>query len=123
MKIFGKHELHVAVGFTAISALAHLVWNPIVDYWQFVLTTLAFVAGLSFWLFKEWRRLELFITKFYCLVVIFDVFAEGLLQPFHKCTLDNILCTGRLFLVFFVFWLVLHPVERWLAGRRMQNES
>jgi hypothetical protein len=28
------------------------------------------------------------------------------------------MCTGKLFLVFFVFWLVLHPVERWLAGRK-----
>ncbi|HUJ72333.1 MAG TPA: hypothetical protein VLZ30_08810 [Verrucomicrobiae bacterium] len=119
MKAFGKRELFVAIGFAVASALAHLVWNPIVDYWQYVATALIFVGGLSFWLVKEWRRLESVVTRFYCVAVIFDIFAEGLLQPFHKCTLNNILCTGRLFLVFFAFWLVLRPVERWLATRKL----
>lgn len=116
--VFNRHELLVGIGFTVVSTTAHLVWNPIVEYWQFVATTLIFLAGLTFWLVKEWRRLESFITKFYCVAVIFDIFAEGLLQPFHRCTYDNIMCTGQLFLVFFAFWLVLHPIERWLAGRR-----
>jgi hypothetical protein len=121
MKAFGKRELFVAVGFAAASALAHLVWNPIVAYWQFVAMTLVFVAGLSFWLAKEWRRLQLFITRFYCIAVIFDILAEGLLQPFHRCTFNNIMCTGKIFLVFFAFWLVLHPLERWLAARRVKT--
>lgn len=116
--VFNRHELLVGIGFTVVSATAHLVWNPIVEYWQFVATTLVFLAGLTFWLVKEWRRLESFVTKFYCVAVIFDIFAEGLLQPFHRCTYDNILCTGRLFLVFFVGWLVLCPIERWIAGRK-----
>jgi hypothetical protein len=119
MKAFGKRELLVAVGFAVASALAHLVWNPIVQYWQFVATTLVFVAGLSFWLTKEWRRLQLFITRLYCVAVVFDILAEGLLQPFHRCTFNNIMCTGRLFLVFFAFWLVLHPAERWWAARKL----
>ncbi|HUJ72960.1 MAG TPA: hypothetical protein VLZ30_12005 [Verrucomicrobiae bacterium] len=116
--LFNVHELLVGIGFTGVSAAAHLVWNPIIEYWQFVATTLMFVGFLVFWLTKEWRRLETFITKFYCVAVIFDVFAEGLLQPFHHCTFDNIMCTGRLFLVFFAFWLVLHPLERRLMARR-----
>lgn len=118
MKLFGRRELLVAVGFAVVCGIAHLIWNPIVEYWQFVATTIVFVAGLTFWLVKEWRRLQLFITKFYCIAVIFDVFAEGILQPFHKCTLNNLMCTGRMFLVFFAFWLVLHPLERWLAAHR-----
>ena len=105
--VFNRHELLVGIGFTIVSASAHLVWNPIVEYWQLVATTLLFVSGLTVWLLKEWRRLGWFITRFYCVAVIFDIFAEGLLQPFHRCTVDNILCTGRLFLVFFVFWLIL----------------
>jgi hypothetical protein len=117
MKLFGRRELLVAVGFAVICGGAHLIWNPIVAYWQFVATTIVFVAGLTFWLVKEWSRLQLFITKFYCVAVIFDVFAEGILQPFHKCTLNNLMCTGRMFLVFFAFWLVLHPLERWLTMR------
>ena len=121
MKAFGKRALFVAVGFTTVSALAHLVWNAIVDDWQFLVATLVFVAGLSFWLVKEWRRLELFITRFYCVAVIFDILAEGLLQPYHHCTVNNIMCTGRLFLVFFAFWLVLHPAERWFAARRISH--
>jgi hypothetical protein len=116
---FNRRELLVGIGFTVVSASAHLVWSPIVAYWQFIATTLLFVSGLTFWLLKEWRRLGRFITRFYCVAVIFDIFAEGLLQPFHRCTFDNILCTGRLFLVFFVFWLILHPAERWFAGRRV----
>jgi hypothetical protein len=115
---FAARELVVGVGFTLVNASAHLLWNPIVEYWQFVVTTLMFVAFLTFWLSREWRRIESFITRFYCVAVIFDVFAEGLLQPFHHCTFDNLLCTGKLFLVFFVFWLVLRPVERRIVGRR-----
>ena len=116
--LFNLHELLVTVGFTFVNAGAHLVWNPIVEYWQYVATTLMFVAVLAFWLTKEWRRLESFVTKFYCVTVIFDIFAEGLLQPFHHCTFDNVMCTGQLFLVFFVGWVVLHPVERWASRRR-----
>lgn len=121
MKAFGKRELFVAAGFTIVSALAHIAWNPIVEYWQFAVTTLLFVAALSFWLVKEWRRLMSFVTKFYCLAVIFDIFAEGLLQPYHRCTFNNIMCTGRLFLVFFAFWLVLQPAERWLTARKISS--
>ena len=114
--MFNGRELMLAVGFTLVNASAHLLWNPIVEYWQFVVTTLMFVGFLTFWLLKEWRRVESFITKFYCVAVIFDVFAEGLLQPFHHCTFDNLLCAGKLFVVFFVFWVVLRAVERWVAG-------
>jgi hypothetical protein len=113
---FNGRELAIGIGFTLVNASAHLLWNPIVEYWQFVVTTLMFVGFLTFWLSKECRRIESFITKFYCVAVIFDVFAEGLLQPFHHCTFDNLLCTGKLFVVFFVFWVVLRPVERWVAG-------
>ncbi len=120
MKASGKRELIVAIGFTIVSAFAHLVWNPIVDYWQFVATTLLFVTALTLWLVKEWRRLISFVTKFYCIAVIFDIFAEGLLQPYHRCTFNNIMCTGRLFLVFFAFWLILRPVERWLMTRKVK---
>jgi hypothetical protein len=109
---FDRRELLVATGFATVSATAHLVWNPIVAYWQFVATALVFVVGLTFWLVKEWRRLGQFTTRLYCAAVIFDIFAEGILQPFHHCTVGNLLCTGRLFLVFFVFWLLLHPLER-----------
>ena len=116
--VCSRRELLVAVGFGVVSAVAHLVWNPIYEYWQFVATTLVFVGGLTFWLVKVWRNLELFITKFYCVAVTFDIFAEGILQPFHRCTFNNLMCTGRMFLVFFAFWLVTHPIERWLAERR-----
>jgi hypothetical protein len=120
VNVFGKRELAVAAGFAAVSALAHLVWNPIVAYWQVAVTTLLFVTGLTWWLTREWRQLQLFVTRFYCVAVIVDLFAEGLLQPFHRCTFDNILCTGRMFLVFFIFWLVLHPAERWWANRKVK---
>lgn len=119
--LFNLHELLVAGGFTLVNAGAHLIWNPIVEYWQYAATTLMFVALLAFWLTKEWRRLESFVTKFYCVAVVFDIFAEGLLQPFHHCTFDNVMCSGRLFLVFFVGWFVLHLVERWVAGRKMAH--
>jgi hypothetical protein len=111
MTALDRRELCVAAGFAAISAVAHLVWNPIVAYWQFVATTLVFVAGLTFWLVKEWRRLGRFITRVYCVAVIFDIFAEGILQPFHHCTASNLACTGRLFLVFFFLWFVAHRFE------------
>ena len=107
-----RRELLVATGFAVVSAVAHLVWNPIVAYWQFVVTTLLFAAGLTFWLVKVWRGLGRFITRFYCAAVIFDIFAEGILQPFHHCTAGNLMCTGRLYLVFFVLWLLAHRLER-----------
>jgi hypothetical protein len=111
-------ELFVATGFAVVTGAAHLVWSPMVEYWQFLATTGVFVAGLAFWLVREWRGLGQFTTKFYCGAVILDLFAEGVLQPFHHCTRDNLLCTGRLFLVFFAGWLIARPVERWLLARR-----
>jgi len=113
-----RRDLLVGIGFSCVNAAAHLVWNPITLYWQYVVTTLVFVSLLGFWLSKEWRRLDLFITRFYCAAVIVDVFAEGLLQPWHHCTFDNLMCTGRMFLVFFVAWLLVYPLERWWMGRK-----
>jgi hypothetical protein len=113
-----RRDLLVGIGFSAVNAGAHLVWNPIVDYSQYVVTTVMFVSILTFWLVKEWRRLDLFITRFYCSAVIVDIFAEGLLQPFHHCTFDNLMCTGRMFLVFFAAWLLVYPLERWFAMRK-----
>jgi hypothetical protein len=120
MKLFGRRELLVALGFACVSALAHLVWNPISVYWQFLATTAIFVAGLTWWLIREWKRLGFFVTKFYCVAVILDVIAEGALQPFHHCTQANLLCTGRMFLVILVFWAVLRPLELWF--HRASNE-
>jgi hypothetical protein len=113
-----RRDLLVGIGFSAVNAGAHLIWNPIVDYWQYVVTTLVFVSALTFWLVKEWRRLDLFITRFYCAAVIVDILAEGLLQPFHHCTFDNLMCTGRMFIVFFAAWLLVYPLERWFTMRK-----
>src|ERR1700722_1645094 len=117
-----RRDLLVGIGFSAVNAGAHLIWNPIVDYWQYVVTTVVFVSILTFWLVKEWRRLDLFITKFYCAAVVVDVLAEGLLQTFHHCTFDNLMCTGRMSLVFFAAWLLVYPVERWFAMRKTAVE-
>ena len=94
-----------------MNASPAIVPSKFVAYWQFVVTTLAFATFLILWLVKEWRRLRLFVTRFYCVVATMDLLAEGLLQPFHHCTADNLACTGRMFLVFLAFWLVLHPLE------------
>ena len=114
---FQRRDLLVGFGFALTNAVAHLIWNPIVEYWQFVTSTLVFTTFLAVWLVREWRRLRLFVTKFYCVVATIDLFAEGMLQPYHHCTLDNLMCTGRLFLVFFGFWIVSHPLESWLWRR------
>ncbi len=116
--VLKRRDLLVGIGFSAVNAAAHLIWNPIVTYWQYVVTTVVFVSALTFWLVKEWRRLDLFITRFYCVAVIVDVFAEGLLQPFHHCTFDNLMCTGRMFIVFFAAWLLVYPLERWFQARK-----
>ena len=110
--MFKRRDLLVGIGFSLVNASAHLVWNPLNYYWQFIATTLVFVTILTLWLVKEWRYLEMFITRFYCVAVIFDIFAEGILQPFHHCTAGNLMCTGRLYLVFFGLWLVAHRFER-----------
>jgi len=31
-----RRDLLVGIGFSAVNAGAHLIWNPIVDYWQYV---------------------------------------------------------------------------------------
>lgn len=116
--LFSRRDLFVGLGFAATNAVAHLVWNPVSAYWQFVVTAVAFTAFLVIWLVKEWRKLQLWVTRFYCIVATIDLLGEGLLQPWHKCTLDNLACTGRMFLVFFTFWLVLHPIEQWRRRRK-----
>jgi len=109
--LFSRRDLFVGSGFAMTNAVAHLVWNPMVDHWQFVAAALLFTTLLIFWLVKEWPRLQLFATRFYCVVATFDLLAEGLLQPVHHCTLDNLMCTGRMYLIFFAFWLVSQPLE------------
>lgn len=88
------------------------------DHWQFVTTALLFTAFLLLWLIKEWSRVQLLVTRFYCIVATVDLLAEGLLQPVHHCTLDNLMCTGRMYLVFFSFWLVSQPLEGCFWNRR-----
>jgi hypothetical protein len=116
--LFSRRDLLVGSSFALTNVVAHLVWNPMVEQWQFVVTALMFTTFLVIWLGKELRRLQLFVTKFYCVVATLDLFAEGLLQPLHHCTLDNLLCTGRMFLVFLGFWLLSHPLESRFFHRR-----
>lgn len=106
LDILRQRDFVVSLGFALANVAAHLIWNPIAVYWQFVVTALLFTAVLVVWLAREWRRLRLAMTKFYCIAATFDLFAEGLLQPWHQCTSANILCTGRLYLVFLAYWLV-----------------
>jgi hypothetical protein len=111
-------DLIVGMAFGLTNAIAHLVWNPLTLYWQFAASALAFTVFLVFLLLREWRRLRLFVTRFYCIVATLDLLAEGLLQPWHQCTAANLACTGRMFLVFFIGWLVLHPLESWFSRRK-----
>ena len=85
--------------------------------WQFQVTGLGLTSFLAVWLFREWRRLKWSVTRIYCAVAAFDLFAEGWLQPVHHCTRDNLLCTGRMYLVFFGFWLASLQVESWMRAR------
>lgn len=108
------HDLFVGLGFALLNAVAHLLWHSFDRYAEFVVSALALSAVLAVWLWREWHFLKRFVTKFYCLVAMLDLLAEGLLQPVHHCTRENLMCTGRLFLVFLAFWLVLRPLEqRW----------
>jgi hypothetical protein len=100
-------DLLISFGFAGANAGAHLLWNRVDSYPVFVATAIGFTVLLMVWLVREWRRLTLTMTKFYCAAATLDLLAEGLLQPWHHCTLDNLACTGRLYLVFVVYWLIV----------------
>ena len=121
----GAHhrDFLVGSGFALTSAIAHLVWNPMSEHWQFIATAIIFTAFLVGWLIRDWHRLKLFMTKFYCVAAALDVLAEGVLQPVHHCTRDNLICTGRMYLVFFAFCLVAQPLEGWLRGRFAKTKN
>jgi hypothetical protein len=107
-----RNDLLVSGGIAVANAAAHVLWNPISSYWLFASTAFVFAAVLSFWAAKEWSRLRFFVTKFYCVAAIFDLFSEGLLQPFHHDTKANVICTATMFAVFLLYWLALRPIER-----------
>jgi len=104
--MFHQRDFWVSLGFVFTNVAAHLLWNRIDVYWQFVATAVVLALFLAWWLAREWRRLKFAMTKFYCAAAAFDLIAEGALQHVHKCTPDNILCTGRMWLVFFAGWIV-----------------
>jgi hypothetical protein len=101
----------VALGFCLANVAAHLFWNRVTEYWIFVASAVAMTSLLVVWLVFEWRRLRMAMTKFYCIAAAFDLIAEGCFQHVHKCTTDNILCTGRMYLVFIAGWLLTAGVS------------
>ena len=110
-----RRDLVVGLGFALANAAAHLGWHVWDRYGAVLASTFVLTVLLVVWLWREWRGLKGFVTRFYCSLALLDLLAEGLLQPVHHCTRANLLCTGRLFLVFLGFWLVLRPLEqRWV---------
>jgi len=114
-----RHDLIVGFGFVFANVVAHLCWHLLDRYWEVLVSTFVLTAVLTVWLVREWRGLKGFMTRFYCSIALLDLLAEGLLQPVHHCTQDNLLCSGRLFLVFLGFWLVLQPLEQRLFRRAL----
>jgi len=110
-----RHDLLVSLGFLLANVAAHLLWAGVSTYWEFVASAILLTGTLSVWLAREWHRLQLTMTRIYCVAAAFDLLAEGLLQPWHQCTGANILCTGRLYLVFFIYWII---VAGWNLRRR-----
>ena len=106
------------VSITLTGLACHLVWERLPATTVFASTALVIVAlgGWTAWL---WRRVGLWLTKFFCLAAIFDLAAEGVLRPYHGDTATaKLICQMTLFAAYAIYLGALRPLDVWLASRR-----
>lgn len=92
----------------------NIPWGLLRPNWRKGELAPALGAFLAVWLWREWHCLKRFVPRFYCLVTILHLLAEGLLQPVDHCAWENVMGTGRLFLVCFGCWLVSRSLDQQL---------
>lgn len=119
-----KWDTLALVTITLTGFSCHWFWNrqppPTVTFY-YVTTALA-IAVLGVWSAWLWPRLNLWLTKFFCIAAIVDILGEGLLQPFHGHTLiAKLICQMTLFAVYAVYLGALRPLDVWLMRRSVSR--
>ena len=120
---FPMDDLAVSATVALANVAAHILWNPIASYAIFLSTALAFTLVLSLFPGKTWGRLSFFITKFYCVAALFDLFSEGLLQPFDHDTIANVICTATMLACFSpIGWSCSRSNRRYFLPREISTQ-
>jgi hypothetical protein len=114
-------DIVALVSLTLTGLACHWSWaqmnRPPIVFLSVVFVTVALVA----WVWWLWDQLALWLTKFFCVAAIFDLLAEGLLQPFHGHTArEKLICQLTLFAAYALYLALLRPVDVWLAARRAE---
>jgi hypothetical protein len=104
--------------FTAIVILTYTMWGYFQKAWMFYSSAVAVAAVLGLMLAGVWRRLSLWLTKFFCIVSALDMLAEGFLQPMRDIPADCWKCQMTMFWVFSAYLFVLRPLEMLLRSRK-----
>ena len=116
-------DIVALIGFTVVGLLSHLGWSIVYREWIFYASAFAVAAGLALWLRWLWPRLTLWLTKFFCVAALLDLFAEGLLQPVHHDTRANLLCQMTLFAAYAIYLAALRPLDIKLASRVLRRPA
>lgn len=117
-------DILALVTFAGAAAGLYLFWAA-TGYrpWICYSTALAAVALLAAWGAWLWRRLSLWLTRFFLFAAGFDLLAEGFLHPVHPETvLAKLSCELMLFGVFALYLFVLRPLDVWLKQPRMNAD-
>ena len=113
-----RWDILALVSITLTGLACHLTWERLPKFAVFVSTALVVVA-LSGWTAWLWRRVGLWLTKFFCVAAILDLAAEGILRPFHgDSATAKLICQMTLFATYAFYLSALRPLDQWLASRR-----
>ena len=113
-----RWDIIALVTITLTGLACHLGWAQVTDPHGFFLTTGIVTVALVAWTRWLWPRVSLWLTKFFCVAAIFDLIAEGILQPFHGHTArEKLICQMTLFAAYAIYLAALRPLDVWLARR------
>jgi len=114
-------DIATVATFTVIVILTYTIWGYFHKAWMFYASAVAVATVLGLMLAAVWRLLNLWLTKFFCIVSALDMLAEGFLQPIRDIPADCWQCQMTMFWVFLFYLLVLRPVETLLRTRKTEE--
>jgi hypothetical protein len=113
-----RWDIIALVSITLVGLASYIAWGHVTEPRVFFVSTLVLTVALSGWTRWLWPRLSLWLTKFFCIAAIFDLMAEGILQPFHGHTvLQKLICQMTLFAAYAIYLVALRPIDVRLASR------
>src|SRR5438876_9735077 len=116
-------DIATYIGFTAIILLTYFEWRGVENSRVYFVSGVAVFLALGLALAFLWRRLALWVTKFFCIVSALDLLAEAFLQPIRDDAGMCYLCQTKFVSIYALYLIVLFPLENWLRTRNAARKK